>query len=675
MIQHKKTNDNNWKHGLLVVILAISLLLSSGLAIPLQAQSSVTPDKIEVTLQPGACTTETVTVTTDAAPISKLDLALVIDVTSSMSGVINEVTNSASTITANTRALVPDTVFALGTLSDYQAGFGGLAFFLTGYGGPGDYPWRLDQDFTADENALQAALNNIELLFGGDGNESYLRALYETQFLSWRDDSRRIVILFGDDLPHDPDPGVDFTLDTDDDLTQSSVIEQLAENDISVITVYTVSSTEPFYQAIADGTGGQAFFLQSTEEIPQQVQQLVESSVSRIRVLTLEPTSAGDGWMTWQPELVRDVVPLDPYSFAVELCVPEGTESGDHTFELDVTGDGAIITQIPVLVHVVGADLAVTQDASPDPVFVEDELTYLLTVSNNGPLPATDITLTDELPVGAELISATPSQGNCSNTDTTVSCELLSLANGADATITLVVKPTQAETALNSATVSANESDPDPSNNTAEQKSTVDPVSDISITHMPSNGVAAGEILTYTLNIANAGPSPASNVIITDELPAETTFHSVSASQGTCQPQGATVTCDLGDLAKDANASINLIIMPETAGTLTNKASVTANEFDPDESNNSAEESSAVNQALPWVPIVLGVLGVLGAGAAAAYFMRRRAQSSKTSSSAAPTGRKSSGPTPRNAKTPAPVPTGKQVTHGRVGSDKPVKRR
>ena len=50
-------------------------------------------------------------------------------------------------------------------------------------------------------------------------------------------------------------------------------------------------------------------------------------------------------------------------------------------------------------------------------------LTYTLTVSNNRPDNASGVTLTDTLPAGVNLVSATPSQGNCAGT-TTVICNL-----------------------------------------------------------------------------------------------------------------------------------------------------------------------------------------------------------------------------------------------------------
>jgi uncharacterized repeat protein (TIGR01451 family) len=56
-------------------------------------------------------------------------------------------------------------------------------------------------------------------------------------------------------------------------------------------------------------------------------------------------------------------------------------------------------------------DLGLVKTDSPDPVLFGQNLTYTLSVTNNGPMPATGVTVTDPLPAGVSLVSATPSQG------------------------------------------------------------------------------------------------------------------------------------------------------------------------------------------------------------------------------------------------------------------------
>src|SRR6185369_11834917 len=95
---------------------------------------------------------------------------------------------------------------------------------------------------------------------------------------------------------------------------------------------------------------------------------------------------------------------------------------------------------------------------------VGQPFTYQIVATNNGPNTATGIVLSEVLPDGVTLVSATPTQGSCS-TGQQFTCQLGSLNAGAKATVTVVVIPQRDGTFNNLATVSGNEPDPDPTNN------------------------------------------------------------------------------------------------------------------------------------------------------------------------------------------------------------------
>lgn len=109
------------------------------------------------------------------------------------------------------------------------------------------------------------------------------------------------------------------------------------------------------------------------------------------------------------------------------------------------------------------ADLVLTKTGSPDLVIVGDLLTYTVKATNQGPDAATNVVMTDTLPLGATFVSATPSQGTCTGTST-VTCKLATINKGANATVTIKVQITKV---INKATVKADQADPNKGNNSA----------------------------------------------------------------------------------------------------------------------------------------------------------------------------------------------------------------
>jgi uncharacterized repeat protein (TIGR01451 family) len=244
-----------------------------------------------------------------------------------------------------------------------------------------------------------------------------------------------------------------------------------------------------------------------------------------------------------------------------------------------------------------GADLAVQKSDSPDPVQIGHELTYTITVTNNGVLPATGVTLTDTLPAEVNFVSAS---SGCTHANGTVTCGLGNLAKDTSATVTIKVTPTAVGKITNKATVKANEIDLDLSNNTATAETAVQPGPDLSVEKSDSpDPVQIGHELTYTIVVTNKGTPQATGVTLTDTLPAEVNF--VSASSG-CTHANGTVTCDLGNLAKDTSATVTIKVTPTAVGKITNKATVKANEIDPDPGNNMATAETTV-QAPPPPPL------------------------------------------------------------------------
>jgi len=152
-------------------------------------------------------------------------------------------------------------------------------------------------------------------------------------------------------------------------------------------------------------------------------------------------------------------------NFSDNLTV-SGLASGDSITGTATDGSGNT-SEFGANFLLVGiADLALTKIDNPDPAASGGDLLYTLLITNNGPNTATGVTVTDVLPGSVTLQSATPSQGSCSGT-TTVTCDLGAILSTGTATIEILVVTSGTGTITNNASVTANESDPVPGNNTA----------------------------------------------------------------------------------------------------------------------------------------------------------------------------------------------------------------
>jgi uncharacterized repeat protein (TIGR01451 family)/CSLREA domain-containing protein len=164
-------------------------------------------------------------------------------------------------------------------------------------------------------------------------------------------------------------------------------------------------------------------------------------------------------------------VPATSSSFQGENVFSRNTSSPAWSASTNIAFETFVSTAAAA-----SADLAITKADSPDPVGLGNNLTYTLTVKNNGLDAATAVQVTDTLPASVTFVSASSSQGTCSVSGAaTVMCALGNLANGATATVTIVVKTTVAGSITNHATVSSSTSDPTPANDSADESTSVEP--------------------------------------------------------------------------------------------------------------------------------------------------------------------------------------------------------
>jgi uncharacterized repeat protein (TIGR01451 family) len=258
------------------------------------------------------------------------------------------------------------------------------------------------------------------------------------------------------------------------------------------------------------------------------------------------------------------------------------------------------------------ADLSVQKTDSPDPVVAGSNLTYSISVTNNGPSTAASAQLSDTLPADTTFVSLmAPAGWSCTTPAVgatgTVSCTNSSVAPGSSVfTLVVNVSPSASGLISNTASMSASTADPNSGNNSATATTTVNASADLSVTKADSpDPVLAGTDLSYSLSVSNAGPSDAQSVSLTDAVPAGTTFVSLTQDTGpaftlTAPPVGGTgnVTLSSATFAAGASATFTLVVKVDPAAvngsTITNSASVASSTTDPDPADNSDTENTTV---------------------------------------------------------------------------------
>ena len=240
-----------------------------------------------------------------------------------------------------------------------------------------------------------------------------------------------------------------------------------------------------------------------------------------------------------------------------------------------------------------GTDLAISKSASPSPATAGGLLTYTITVMNNGPLDATDVTVVDTLPAGTTYQANSDScvQGPPG----TLTCTLGTIAAGSTATFTVqvLVGSGVAGSITNTARVSADQTDLDPSNNQASVTTIVNGLADLSLTKQckPDTPIAAGGTATCTIFVDNLGPSNAQNVVVTDTNLSNGSFTIVSATTtaGVCVVASGVVTCNLGTEPAGARITMTVTVTSNNQVDINDTATVTSSTTDPNTANNSAQ--------------------------------------------------------------------------------------
>ncbi|MEX0620067.1 MAG: DUF11 domain-containing protein [Solirubrobacterales bacterium] len=260
-------------------------------------------------------------------------------------------------------------------------------------------------------------------------------------------------------------------------------------------------------------------------------------------------------------------------------------------------------------------DLQMSKSVSQSSVPTGDRVTWTITAYNAGPSEATGVQVIDTLPLGAATdVVASSSQGSCEVTETPeVICSIGSIGVGFPATITVTATVTAEDTPgiTNVATVSGDQPDARPNNNTAEASFEAASTADIRVTKTADPSPMAGEPFSYTIEVTNDGPTVATGVVFNDQIPdlftaTEILFTDALGCSFEPGEPGGTLTCSLATpLTVGSTVSLTLAgtLSSASAGVpITNTVTAYSSKADPDPENNA---SSVTVTPLPFAEIAM----------------------------------------------------------------------
>lgn len=253
------------------------------------------------------------------------------------------------------------------------------------------------------------------------------------------------------------------------------------------------------------------------------------------------------------------------------------------------------------------SDLSVSQTA-PAAAPHGGDVTFTITVANNGPATATGVSLGDTF-TNSTFVSATSTIGSCSGSGP-VTCTFGTLTSGQQAVVTLVLNASTIGTMSSTATVTSTSPDPSAGNDSDTDSVAVSAAADlgVSISDSPDPAGPSG-IVTYTVTVTNAGPDPAASAAVALSIGGGNIVSTASATF-TCSGSGANATCTAATLGTGAHTiSVSAIpLVPPSAAqavtassttTMTLAATASSATADPVNANNSDSESTTVPIAPP----------------------------------------------------------------------------
>ena len=270
--------------------------------------------------------------------------------------------------------------------------------------------------------------------------------------------------------------------------------------------------------------------------------------------------SSDGATVTWS---LGDIPPGESVSVTMTLTAANVGEQINTATAVSVEG---ISGQDTALTSVIPGSLQLAK-SGPEQTISGDDLTYEITVTNDGAGALTNIVLTDILPEGLTYVSSSPEAAV--GADGTISWLIESLDAEATATVTLVATTGNPGEIVNTSTVESDEGA-----TATAQATTLVTKSDLAITKTVDNAAPLlGQPTVFTIAVTNNGNAVASNVSVVDPLPAE--FGSVVADPEATLAEDGSLQWTIASIEPGATTTMTVTGTSSVGGSLTNTVSAT----------------------------------------------------------------------------------------------------
>ena len=242
-------------------------------------------------------------------------------------------------------------------------------------------------------------------------------------------------------------------------------------------------------------------------------------------------------------------------------------------------------------IHVNIADLEIIKIVNNATPNYGDEITYTITVRNNGPDNSTNIKVSEVLADNFKFISANASKGYYDLTNGVWAVG--NLTNNETAKLVITVKIVKTGFIQNNVSVNGTGFDPNVTNNNATVNITVPQTADLSVVKIVNvDRVSVGNRITYTIVVKNNGPDTALDVYAVDKLSDALKFVSYKTSVGVYDP--ATGIWTIGNLTNKSNATLEITCIVLKTGVISNEVFVNGSTVDLNMTNNYGNVSVTV---------------------------------------------------------------------------------